>query len=232
MELSLSLVLKIICAALAAGNNVVVKLSEVSVDSSRLLGDLISKYLPSHAVAVVQGAVPEATHLLKQKFDMIFYTGNTAVGKVIMKAAAEHLTPVVLELGGKNPAIVGMDADLDNAARKIVDGRFKNTGQFCVAPDYVLCEEDAKDLLIAKMKAAVEEFWGTDPKTLSSYSRIVNTRHAARVAALIDSKHGGKIIWGETTMWTLDMCRRRLSMVLTPAQSSCKTRSLGRFYRS
>ena len=196
MELSLSPCTEALCAALAAGNNVVVKLSEVSVNSSRLLGDLISKYLPSHAVAVVQGAVPEATHLLKQKFDMIFYTGNTAVGKVIMKAAAEHLTPVVLELGGKNPAIVGMDADLDNAARKIVDGRFKNTGQFCVAPDYVLCEEDAKDLLIAKMKAAGKNF-GHRSQTSSSYSRIVNTRHAARVAALIDSKHGGKIICGK-----------------------------------
>ena len=134
------LVLKPLVSALAAGCTVMVKPNEVSPRSGTLLGRII-RQLPDDVVRVVDGAIPEATELLRQKFDLIFYTGNCTVGKIVSRAAAEHLTPVVLELGGKNPVVVETDADLAIAARKIVDGRFKNGGQFCVAPDYVLVAE-------------------------------------------------------------------------------------------
>ena len=212
------LVLKPLCAALAAGNNVIIKLSEVCENVSALLGPLIEKYLPSDAVRVVLGAIPESTELLKQKFDMIFYTGNTFVGKVIMRAAAEHLTPCVLELGGKNPAIVAADANLRAAAKKIIDGRMKNTGQFCVAPDHVIADESIKDELVKHMVDAVREFWGPNAQQSPSYSRIINRRHAKRLVGLLESNHGGKVACGGTH----DVSDRYVAptIIVDPAESS------------
>eukprot|EP00656_Telonema_subtile_P009242 TRINITY_DN1433_c0_g1_i4.p1 TRINITY_DN1433_c0_g1~~TRINITY_DN1433_c0_g1_i4.p1 ORF type:complete len:477 (-),score=89.51 TRINITY_DN1433_c0_g1_i4:304-1734(-) len=189
------LVWKPLASALAAGNTVLLKLNEICEHTSALMEELVAKYMDPTCVRVVQGGVEVATEVLKQRFDIIFYTGNTMVGRVVMRAAAEHLTPCVLELGGKNPVVVAADADIRTAARKIVDGRFKNTGQFCVAPDYVLCEASVQDELVEQMKLAVVEFFTDTPKKCDSYGRIINRRHTARVAALLED-HGGEVVAG------------------------------------
>ena len=190
------LVWKPLVAALSAGNVVLLKLNEVCVATSTLMGKLAEKYLDPKCVQIVQGGIPVATEVLKQKFSVIFYTGNTTVGRIVMRAAAEHLTPCILELGGKNPVVVAKDADLKNAARKIVDGRLKNTGQFCVAPDYVLCDASVQPELTQYMKDAVEEFFTSDPKTCKSFGRIINQRHCSRIANVLKEDHGGEIICG------------------------------------
>ena len=190
------LVLKPLASAIAAGNTVLLKLSEVCPNVSATHAELLQKYLGPDIVRIVKGGVPQATEVLRQKFDMIFYTGNTAVGKVVMRAAAEHLTPCVLELGGKNPVVVARDADINIAARKIVDGRLKNVGQFCVAPDHVFVEEPVAKELASAMVAAVREFYTEDPKTSASFSRIISERHAARIAGLLNDEHGGDILVG------------------------------------
>jgi len=136
-----SLVLQPLLGALAAGNCVLVKPSEVAPTVGSTFAKLIPKYLDREAVTVVEGGVDETTELLKQKWDHIFYTGNGLVGKIVMKAAAEHLTPVTLELGGKSPCIVDSSVDLDVAARRIIWGKFLNCGQTCIAPDYILVEK-------------------------------------------------------------------------------------------
>ena len=179
--------------ALAAGNAVILKPSEISVNTSALLADLLPKYLDSDCVAVVQGGIPETTRLLEERFDHIFYTGNGHVGRIIMKAAAEHLTPVTLELGGKSPCIVHRSADLDVAARRIAWGKFVNAGQTCVAPDYILCEPSLKRQLVAKLSSTIETFFGRDPKTSPDYGRIVSDRHFERLVPLLES---GEVAFG------------------------------------
>jgi acyl-CoA reductase-like NAD-dependent aldehyde dehydrogenase len=212
------LALKPLAAALAAGNTCVVKMSEIAPTIGKLLGDLITKYCDPKAVRVVQGAIPQATALLSEKFDLIFYTGNTTVGKIVMKAAAQHLTPCVLELGGKNPVVVAADANIPIAARKIVDGRFKNAGQFCVAPDHVLCDESVKAELVKEMKLAVEEFFTANPKECTSYSRIVNQRHTRRVQKMLQEDHGGSVVAGGE----VDISARYVAptLVLEPKKTS------------
>lgn len=191
------LVLKPLVSALAAGNCVVVKLNEMCGAVSTLMARLFAKHCSPNAVRIVQGGVPQSTALLKLRWGVIFYTGNTAVGRVVLRAAAEHITPCVVELGGKNPVVVAADADLANAARKIVDGRFKNAGQFCVAPDHVLCEgEAATALLLRHMHAAVIEYFTETPRDSPSYGRIINARHARRVADMLLAPHGGDIVCG------------------------------------
>lgn len=191
------LVIKPLASAIAAGNTVVVKLSEVCERVSALLAKLLTSYMDEAVVRVVQGAIPQATALLRERFDLIFYTGNKTVGRVVMSAAAKHLTPCVLELGGKNPVIVAKDANLDVAARKIVDGRFKNAGQFCVAPDYVLCDASVLRKFLEAAKRAIVTFFGRNPKMSSSFGRIVNERHCQRLAALLhDPKRGGDVFVG------------------------------------
>eukprot|EP00941_MAST-03F_sp_MAST-3F-sp1_P001104 g1104.t1 len=212
------LALKPLAAAIAAGNTVILKMSEVAPTIGKLLGNLIEKYCDSRVVRVVQGGVPQATALLKENFDLIFYTGNTGVGKIVMKAAARHLTPCVLELGGKNPVVVARDANLYNAARKIIDGRLKNAGQFCVAPDYVICEESVKKELVNEMCKAVEEFFTKDPKTCDSYSRIVNKRHTKRLVKMLTENHGGKIVKGG--MWDVSDCYIAPTIVVDPSKNS------------
>ncbi len=190
------LVFKPVASAIAAGNSVLVKLNEVCENTSIYMEKLFKKYISEDFVQVVQGDVPVATRVLEQKYDIIFYTGNTNVGKIIMSAAAKHLTPCILELGGKNPVIVCDDANIENAAKKIVDGRFKNTGQFCVAPDYVLCSSKVRENLVTEMVKAVSLFFTCDPSTCSSYGRIVSSRHCQRVVDLLKEEHGGKIVCG------------------------------------
>jgi len=173
-------------AAMAGGNAVIIKPSEISPNSAQLLGELFPKYLDQDLYRVVNGAVAETSKLLEQKFDFIMYTGNSAVGKIILTAAAKHLTPVCLELGGKSPAIVLDDADPVIAGRRIAWGRFINSGQTCIAPDYVLCSRAMQEKLVPQIAAAVKEYFGENPQKSDSYCRIVNANHFKRVTGLLE----------------------------------------------
>jgi aldehyde dehydrogenase (NAD+) len=182
--------------ALAAGNCVLLKPSEISPNVSALLAKWLPKYLDRKAVQVMEGGVPETTALLRENWDHIFYTGNGTVGRIVMEAAAKHLTPVTLELGGKSPCIVDESADLDTAAKRIVYGKFFNAGQTCVAPDYVLVHEHVHDALINRMVSTIREFYGDDPQQSPDFARIVNERHHARLTRLLG--HADVVTGGET----------------------------------
>ncbi|SOD90376.1 aldehyde dehydrogenase family protein [Streptomyces sp. Ag109_G2-15] len=173
--------------ALASGNAVVAKPSELAPATSAALAELIPAYLDTDAVAVVEGGIPETTALLAERFDHIFYTGNGAVGRIVMRAAAEHLTPVALELGGKSPVFVDRGTDLDVVADRLARGKFLNAGQTCVAPDYVLTDPETAAALESALVRAVEALFGADPQASPEYGRIVNERHFDRLSALLDS---------------------------------------------
>jgi aldehyde dehydrogenase (NAD+) len=190
------LVLAPLIGAVAGGNTVAIKPSEVAPHTSATLARLIPRFLDPDAVVVVEGAVPETTALLAERWDHVFYTGNGTVGRVVMTAAAKHLTPLTLELGGKSPAIVDASANLDVAARRLVWGKFVNAGQTCVAPDYVLVDRKVEDPLLARMREAIHEFYGPDPRSSADYGRIVNERHFDRVIRLADGGGTGDIVTG------------------------------------
>ncbi|MCZ9348878.1 aldehyde dehydrogenase family protein [Streptomyces mutabilis] len=187
------LLLAPVVGALAAGNAVVAKPSELAPATSAALARLLPRYLDTDAVAVVEGGVPETTALLAERFDHVFYTGNGTVGRIVMRAAAEHLTPVTLELGGKSPAFVDRDADLDAVAARLAGGKFLNAGQTCVAPDYVLTDPETAAALEPALVRAVEALYGTDPARSTEYARIVNERHFDRLTGLLDS---GRVVVG------------------------------------
>lgn len=172
--------------ALAAGNAVVIKPSEVAPATSAVLARLLPQHLDASAVHVVEGGVPETTALLAERFDHIFYTGNGAVGRIVLEAAARHLTPVTLELGGKSPAYVADDADLEVTARRLVWGKFTNAGQTCVAPDYVIASRSTLRALKPLLAQAIREAFGDDPLESPDYGRIVSRRHFERLTALVD----------------------------------------------
>ncbi len=181
-------------AAIAAGNTVALKPSELAPASSALVADLVPKYLDSDAVQVVTGGVETSQALLAQRWDHIFFTGGTAVGRIVMQAAAQHLTPVTLELGGKSPTLVAADADLEVAARRICWGKFVNAGQTCLAPDYVLVDAAVHDALLDALVQCVARFYGDDPAQSPDFGRIINERHHARVVGLLDG--GGTPVCG------------------------------------
>ncbi|XP_019855106.1 PREDICTED: fatty aldehyde dehydrogenase-like [Amphimedon queenslandica] len=181
------LVMLPLVGAIAAGNAIIVKPSELSINTSNLVYDLIPKYLDNDFYAVVTGGADVAQCLLKERFDHIFYTGSTHVGKIVMKAAAEHLTPVMLELGGKSPVIVADDANIEVAARRIMWGKLTNAGQICIAPDYVLCSESIRDRFVDSCKKAAEQFYGKDPSKSPDYACIINTRHFKRITGLMEA---------------------------------------------
>ena len=183
-------------AAVAAGNTAVVKPSEIAEAVAAQIAEMIPKYLDPEAVAVVEGGVPETTALLAEKWDLIFFTGSPPVGKIVHKAAAENLTPAVLELGGKNPTIVHKSADIKTAAYRIAYGRFINSGHICTAPDHVLVWPEVKDELVAHLKEAIQHFYGDDPKESPDYGRVINRRNFDRLAGLLDS--GTVVAGGET----------------------------------
>ncbi|MER7103534.1 aldehyde dehydrogenase family protein [Streptomyces humidus] len=183
------LLLAPLVGALAAGNAVVVKPSELAPATSAALARLLPAHLDTEAVAVVEGGIPQTTALLAERFDHIFYTGNGAVGRVVLRAAAEHLTPVTLELGGKSPAFVDRDADLTVVAGRLARGKFLNAGQTCVAPDYVLTDPRTAAALEPLLKSAVETLYGADPQASAEYGRIVNERHFDRLSGLLGSGH-------------------------------------------
>ncbi len=173
--------------ALAAGNTAVLKPSEVTERTCELIAELTPRYLDERVVQVVTGGVPETTVLLEHRFDRIFYTGNGTVARIVMQAAARHLTPVTLELGGKSPVIVAADADLDVAARRIAWGKFLNAGQTCVAPDYVLVDERVEQQLLDALGVAVRSFYGDDPKRSPDFARIVSQKQFQRISGLLDA---------------------------------------------
>ncbi|MDM5277190.1 aldehyde dehydrogenase [Paenibacillus silvae] len=179
--------------AIAAGNCAVIKPSELTPATSRLIHDLIQEVYPEEYIAVMEGEVEISTALLNEKFDYIFFTGSTGVGRIVMKAAAEHLTPVTLELGGKSPAIVHHDADLQRAAQRLVRGKFLNAGQTCVAPDYLLVHEQVYDQLMEQIQAEVHDKFGDDVMQNADFPHIVNTRNFDRLAALLAN---GKTVLG------------------------------------
>ncbi|MFJ7181885.1 aldehyde dehydrogenase family protein [Streptomyces massasporeus] len=190
------LLLAPVVGALAAGNAVVAKPSELSPATSAALARLLPVYLDADAVAVVEGGVPETTGLLAERFDHIFYTGNGTVGRIVLRAAAEHLTPVTLELGGKSPAFVDRDTDLAVVAERLAGGKFLNAGQTCVAPDYVLTDPETAAALEPLLADAVKALYGSDPAASGEYGRIINERHFDRLTGLLDS---GRTVVGGTS---------------------------------
>ncbi|KAL4224793.1 Aldehyde dehydrogenase 3 member B1 [Mactra antiquata] len=180
--------------AIAAGNCIVLKPSEISAASAKLLEDLMPKYFDNECIRCINGGVPETTALLKERWDYIFYTGNSMVGKIIMRAAAEHLTPVTLELGGKSPVYVDNDVDLGIVANRIMWGKCTNAGQTCIAPDYIMCTKQTQDALVEKMKSTLNNFYPDGPAKSEDYPRIVNDRHFQRVKKLMTGS--GKVAIG------------------------------------
>jgi aldehyde dehydrogenase (NAD+) len=187
----LQLLVAPMAAAIAAGNAIVAKPSELSPATSAVLVELCGRYLDRNAVRVVAGGVTESTALLEQRFDHIFFTGGTRVGRIVMRAAAEHLTPVTLELGGKSPAIVAADADIGVAARRIAWGKFTNAGQTCIAPDYLLVERSIRDRLVDEIASVVTAFYGPEPIRSDDYGRIVSDGHFDRLVAMLDDERSG-----------------------------------------
>ena len=180
--------------ALAAGNTAVVKPSAYSPHTSEVILHILSECFEPQYVAVVTGGRAENTCLLHEHFDYIFFTGSQAVGKEVMRNAAEYLTPVTLELGGKSPCIVDQTADIKLAARRIVFGKYLNCGQTCVAPDYVYCHRSIKDKLIKEVKKQIQKQYGKQPLHNPNYGKIINEKHFDRILGLIDEKkviHGG-----------------------------------------
>ncbi|MEY2468903.1 MAG: aldehyde dehydrogenase [Actinomycetota bacterium] len=192
----IQLLLVPMAAAIAAGCAVVGKPSELAPASSAALARLAPKYLDERAIAIVEGGIAENEALLRERWDTIFYTGNGTVGRIIARAAAEHLTPVTLELGGKSPVIVDRDADLKVAANRIAWGKFLNAGQTCVAPDYLLVYDAVVDELTDRITKSITSMYGDDPHQSADYARIVNDRHFNRLTRLIDTDvvvaHGGR----------------------------------------
>lgn len=192
----MNLTLAPVIGALAAGNCVAIKPSDVAPATSAALAEWLPRVLDNRAVAVIEGGVAEATALLAEKFDHIFYTGNGAVGRIVMEAAAVHLTPLTLELGGKSPALVEPGVDLATAARRIAWGKFMNAGQTCMAPDYVLAVGQVAEDIQPHLVEAIRQMYTAEPKMSKDYGRIVNQHHFDRLAPLLGD---GRIVIGGTS---------------------------------
>lgn len=187
--------------AIAAGNAVILKPSELSPNTSGFIKKMISSLFDKSEVAVFEGDETVSTFLLEQKFDHIFFTGSPAIGKVVMAAAAKHLTSVTLELGGKSPAIVGPDVNVEEAAAKIAWGKFLNNGQTCIAPDYLYVHEKNYYSFLQALEATVETFYGANVAKSKDYARIVNRRHFDRIASLLEDakEKGAQVLFGGIT---------------------------------
>lgn len=195
------LIMEPLAAAVAAGNCVVIKPSEVAVNSGKTITKLINKYLDTSCIKVVEGAVAETTALLKEQWDHIFYTGNGHIGRIVATAAAQHLTPVTLELGGKSPVIVDKSATMQSVVERIAAHKFGlNAGQICIAPDFVLIDKSRKEEFVTCLKTHVQKKWGADPKQSPDYGRIINDRHVNRIASLLKETKGEVILGGMDTV--------------------------------
>ena len=190
-----SLIVLPLVAAIAAGNAVVMKPSEMTPAVSAAIARLIPQYLDQQAFAVVEGGIPETTALLQQRWDYIFFTGSETVGKIVAKAAAEHLTPVTLELGGKSPVIVDADANVELAARRVLWGKGHNLGQICIAPNHVFVHESIKQKYLTAVAGYMDQFYGAQPQQSPDLARMVSTRHTQRLASIIDA-HKNDIVKG------------------------------------
>jgi len=189
------LLLTPLVSAIAAGNCALLKPSELAPRTAETIATLVRENFAEEFISVVTGGAEVAEALLRERFDKIFFTGSSRVGRAVMAAAAKHLTPVTLELGGKCPAMVCADAPLELAARRIAWGKFMNAGQTCVAPDHVLVERGVRDVFVAALQKALGDFYGTDPSRSADYGRIVNARHFERLTGYLrDGKvvHGGQ----------------------------------------
>ncbi|GAB1858506.1 aldehyde dehydrogenase [Flavobacteriaceae bacterium MHTCC 0001] len=188
------LALEPLIMAIAAGNTVVLKPSELTENTSTVMSQIISNVFPSEVCISVEGGVETATELLAQKWDYIFFTGSATVGKIIAKAAAKHLTPMTLELGGKSPCIIDdSNSDIKLIARRIVWGKLLNGGQTCIAPDYVLVKSSIKSKLIDALKAEITQRYTTNPKNSEDFPRIINSRHLKRLKHLLE---GENVVFG------------------------------------
>ena len=172
--------------AIAAGNCAIVKPSEIAPHTSQLIAQIISEQFHPGFISVVEGGIETNQALLAEKFDRIFFTGSASVGRIVLEAAAKHLTPVTLELGGKSPCLVDRECDLNLAAKRIVWGKFLNAGQTCVAPDYLMVPKAIKLELIEQIGNTIREFYGADPQLSPDYARIINDRQFARLVGLLD----------------------------------------------
>ncbi len=197
----LQLTLAGLAAAISAGNCVVIKPSELAPATSEVIARRVPEYLDNDCVKIIEGAVPETTALLELPWDHILYTGGGNVGRIVMTAAAKHLTPITLELGGKSPCVVMPDANLLTTARRIAWGKFTNAGQTCIAPDYLLVDAETETKLVPLIQQAVTEMFGEDPEASASYGRMVNDRHFDRVSGLIIGS-GDVAIGGQTNAET------------------------------
>jgi aldehyde dehydrogenase (NAD+) len=187
------LLLSPLVGAIAAGNCAILKPSEHAPHTAGLVADLIRSIFDSNYVAVVEGDAEVSQQLLAEKFDHIFFTGGTAIGRIVMQAAANHLTPVTLELGGKSPCIVDKTTRLDYAAKRIAWGKFINAGQTCIAPDYLLVDRTIKDEFMTHLIKAIQGLYGDNPATSPDFARIINQRQLDRLKSLLSS---GKIVLG------------------------------------
>ncbi len=190
------LLLSPLVGAIAAGNCAVLKPSELAPHTSRAIATLIAATFDPAYITVMEGGVDTSQALLANPWDHIFFTGGAEIGKLVMQAAAQHLTPVTLELGGKSPCFVDANIDVKKAAQRIVWGKFVNAGQTCVAPDYLLVDRRVKPALLEAIRTTIHEFYGDDPATSPDYGRMVNDRHFQRVAKLLSS--GTTLVGGET----------------------------------
>ncbi len=187
--------------ALAAGNAVVLKPSELAPASSRLMAELVPRYLDPEAVVVVEGDGAVSQELIAQGFDKLCFTGGTEIGRKVYQSAAPHLTPVTLELGGKSPVIVAADADVETAAKRIAWTKLINSGQICIAPDYVLVDESVRDTLVSKITEAITKFRAEDTGGL----RIVNERHFGRLTGALAATKGDVAIGGGSNEASLEI---------------------------
>lgn len=192
----LQLALGPLVPALASGNMAVIKPSELAPATSALLAKLVPRYLDAQAVRIIEGGIPETTDLLELPFNYLMYTGNGQVAKIVMRAAAEHLTPMTLELGGKSPVYVDETADIERTAERLAWGKWLNTGQTCIAPDYVLVHQNQEQALIAALQKQIQRMFGDNPQKSADYGRIINERHCQRIANYLKEQSqviGGRI---------------------------------------
>uniref|UniRef100_A0A8C4L977 Aldehyde dehydrogenase n=4 Tax=Equus asinus TaxID=9793 RepID=A0A8C4L977_EQUAS len=181
----LNLTLVPLVGALAAGNCVVLKPSEISKNMEQVLAEVLPRYLDQSCFAMVLGGPEETGQLLEHRFDYIFFTGSPRVGRIVMTAAAKHLTPVTLELGGKNPCYVDDNCDPETVANRVAFFRYFNTGQTCVAPDYVLCSPEMQERLLPALQSTIARFFGEDPRSSPNLGRIINDKHFQRLQGLL-----------------------------------------------
>ncbi len=196
----LALAIEPLIMAIAAGNTACLKLAEATVRVSNLIEEIISSTFDRKFVYVIRGAVKETEEAIHLPFDKIFFTGSTRVGKLVMRAASNHLTPIALELGGKSPAIVGKSANLSLSAKRIARGKLINCGQTCIAPDYVLVHKSVKDRFINELKKAFISFYGTDPQNNEEFTKMINTDYTHRMKRLLEETSGETVFGGRVDM--------------------------------